>query len=150
MGAVAKLLSRPLDLLHQGHPSYLKFLDRGDQVLAVREVAADQLGQPLTPSRDTTVTSGHAALEALQGTPSDVLVSDIGMSGMDGYQLIRRIRAGDTAHRRIPALALTAYARAEDRKKAMLAGYQMQLAKPIDIAELVLVIAGLVGKGTER
>ncbi len=76
----------------------------------------------------------------------DVLVSDIGMPGMDGYQLIRRFRAGEPKGQRLPAIALTAFARAEDRKKALLAGYQSHIAKPIDIAELVIVVAGLVGR----
>jgi CheY-like chemotaxis protein len=98
----------------------------------------------------TTVASGDEALQALRSAQSDVLVSDIGMSGMDGYQLMRRVRAGDTPQRRIPALALTAFARAEDRKKAMLAGYQTHLAKPFDIAELVLMVAGLVGRTEAR
>jgi len=98
----------------------------------------------------TTVASGEEALRALRKAHLDVLVSDVGMSGMDGYQLMRRVRAGDTAQRRIPALALTAFARAEDRKKAMLAGYQTHLAKPFDIAELVVIVAGLVGRTEAR
>jgi CheY-like chemotaxis protein len=100
-------------------------------------------GQGATVS---TVASGDEALQELRSAHSDVLVSDIGMSRMDGYQLMRRVRAGETAQRRIPALALTAFARAEDRKKAMLAGYQTHLAKPFDIAELVLLVARLAGR----
>jgi CheY-like chemotaxis protein len=78
------------------------------------------------------------------------LLSDIGMPGMDGYQLMRRIRASEATLRRVPAVALTAFARAEDRKRAMLAGYQSHLAKPFDITELVLVVAGLVGRTVGR
>jgi CheY-like chemotaxis protein len=74
------------------------------------------------------------------------LISDIGMPGMDGYQLMRRIRASETRGRRIPALALTAFARAEDRKRALLAGYRPHLSKPVDEGELIIVIAGLVSK----
>ena len=65
---------------------------------------------------------------------------------MDGYQLMRQMRAAEPKGRRMPALALTAFARAEDRKKAILSGYQSHLAKPFDMAELVIVVAGLVGR----
>jgi CheY-like chemotaxis protein len=68
----------------------------------------------------TTVASGDKALQAMRTVQSDVLVSDIGLSGMDGYQLMRRVRAGETAQRGIPALALTAFARAEDRRRPCL------------------------------
>ena len=73
-----------------------------------------------------------------------MLVSDIGMPGEDGYSLIRRVRAlgpedgGDT-----PAVALTAYARAEDRVKAVMAGFQHHVAKPVEPAELITMVASL-------
>lgn len=84
------------------------------------------------------------AFEIIRAEKPDVLVSDIGMAGTDGYDLIRRIRAlkpeeGGTT----PAAALTAYARAEDRKKALDAGFMMHLAKPVEPAELMAVIANL-------
>ena len=70
------------------------------------------------------------------------------MPGIDGYQLIRSVRANEQkGRRRLPALALTAFARADDRKRALLAGYQAHLAKPLDIAEFVLVVAGLLNRG---
>jgi len=94
----------------------------------------------------TTAASGDEALVLLQTSQPDVLVSDIGMPGMDGYQLMRRIRAGEAEGRRIGAAALTAFARTEDRKKALLAGYQAHIAKPFDLAELVIVVARLVGR----
>jgi CheY-like chemotaxis protein len=65
---------------------------------------------------------------------------------MDGYQMIRTVRAHEARDERIPALALTAFARAEDRKRSLMAGYQAHLAKPFDVAELVLLIADLVGR----
>ena len=65
---------------------------------------------------------------------------------MDGYQLMRQIRSSEPKGRRMPALALTAFARAEDRKKAILSGYQSHVAKPVDMAELVIVVAGLVSR----
>jgi CheY-like chemotaxis protein/two-component sensor histidine kinase len=95
------------------------------------------------------VTSFGSAQEALlalgTGKPS-VIVSDIGMPDMDGYQFIRTLRAREIRNERIPALALTAFARAEDRKRSLLAGYQAHLAKPFDVAELILLVAGLVGR----
>ena len=65
---------------------------------------------------------------------------------MDGYQLMRQHPRHRAKGRRLPALALTAFARAEDRKKALLSGYQSHVAKPVDMAELVIVVAGLVGR----
>jgi CheY-like chemotaxis protein/anti-sigma regulatory factor (Ser/Thr protein kinase) len=91
--------------------------------------------------------SGAAdALTALASTKPSVLISDIGMPGTDGYQMIRELRASETRTERVPALALTAFARAEDRKRSLVAGYQAHLAKPFDIAELILVVADLVGR----
>ena len=91
--------------------------------------------------------SGVEALAALaNGTPSPhVIVSDIGMPEMDGYALIRSIRSLDDGDaRRIPALALTAYARTEDRRRALAEGFQMHLAKPVDPGELAAAVASLV------
>jgi CheY-like chemotaxis protein len=79
----------------------------------------------------------------------DVLVSDIGMPGEDGYSLIRRIRAWEADRddgSPIPAVALTAYARVEDRVQALLAGYNMHVTKPVEPAELAVVIASLAPK----
>jgi PAS domain S-box-containing protein len=75
----------------------------------------------------------------------DVIVSDIGMPGEDGYTFIRRIRELEkTTGARTPAVALTAYARSEDRMRALLAGYQVHVSKPIEPMEFVLVVAGVV------
>ncbi len=86
------------------------------------------------------------ALVALRDRRPDLIVSDIGMPRMDGLQFIRQLRAGEPRGERIPALALTAFARAEDRKRALLAGYQAHMAKPFDVAELLRVAAGLAGR----
>jgi CheY-like chemotaxis protein len=90
--------------------------------------------------------SAEDALTALQSANPTVIVSDIGMPKMDGYQFMRLLRSTEDRSRRIPALALTAFARAEDRKQALLAGYQAHIAKPFDIAELILLVADLVGR----
>lgn len=94
----------------------------------------------------TSFDSAEEALRALEATQPAVIISDIGMPRMDGYQLMRTLRAGEPRTGRIPALALTAFARAEDRKRSLVAGYQAHLAKPFDVAELVLVVADLVGR----
>jgi CheY-like chemotaxis protein len=74
----------------------------------------------------------------------DVLVSDIAMPDQDGYELIKLVRAlGDRG--RIPAVALTAHARAEDRQRAIVNGYHVHLAKPVDPGELIRALARLVG-----
>jgi PAS domain S-box-containing protein len=86
------------------------------------------------------------ALKILEKFRPQVLVSDIGMPDEDGYDLIRQIRVGGWTARRLPAVALTAFARAEDRKRAMLAGFQTHVAKPVDPAELVAVVASLAGR----
>ena len=89
--------------------------------------------------------SSEQALELLQSWTPDVIVSDIGMPGEDGYTFIRRVREWEReSGQRIPAVALTAYARSEDRVRALLAGYQVHVAKPIEPMEFVLVVAGSV------
>ena len=76
-----------------------------------------------------------------------MLISDIGMPGEDGYALIRRVRAlGPEVGGNVPAVALTAYARAEDRVRALRAGFQVHVPKPIEPAELVAVVASLAGR----
>jgi len=95
-------------------------------------------------ARVTTVDSAEEALETLDGVTPDVLIADIGLAGVDGFELIERIRqSSNTAIRDVPAAALTAYARAEDRVKVLKSGFQMHLAKPIDPAELVAAVAAL-------
>jgi PAS domain S-box-containing protein len=91
-----------------------------------------------------TAASSAEAMAMLAGAGYDVLVSDIGMPGEDGHALMRRVRELAPARGgRIPAVALTAYARAEDRVKAIRAGFQMHLAKPVEPAELIAMVASL-------
>ena len=88
--------------------------------------------------------SADEALDALAADAPDVLVSDIEMPENSGYDLIRRVRHHESSHlQRLPAVALTAYARTEDRVKALLAGFQTHVPKPVEPAELVTVIASL-------
>ena len=96
-----------------------------------------------------TAASVAEAIKEIEQQKPDVLVSDLGMPEQDGYELIKEVReresAGHTAG--IPALALTAYAKAEDRVRALAGGYQVHLAKPVEPAEFVLVVANLAGRG---
>jgi PAS domain S-box-containing protein len=94
----------------------------------------------------TSFDSAEHALEALRHTRPTLVVSDVGMPHMDGYQFMRELRSREARTERIPAVALTAFARAEDRKLALLAGYQAHVAKPFDVAELLLLAADLVGR----
>lgn len=87
--------------------------------------------------------SAAEALDLLDRHKPDVLVSDIGMPGEDGYDLIRKVRMMGEGTGSIRAVALTAFARLEDRTQAMLAGYQMHLAKPVDARELIVTVATL-------
>jgi CheY-like chemotaxis protein len=95
------------------------------------------------------VASAAEALEAVHGESNALscVVSDIGMPDRDGYDFIRDMRAMPGAAGRVPAIALTALARDEDRKRTLLAGYQVHISKPVDPAELVTVIATLAGRG---
>ena len=95
----------------------------------------------------TVVTSADEAMQALDKLQPDVLVSDIGMPYEDGYQLIRKVRALEVGHgKEIPAIALTAYAREEDRKYALEEGFQMHMSKPVDLVELAKLVASLAGR----
>jgi PAS domain S-box-containing protein len=92
----------------------------------------------------TVAQSAREALEALARFRPDIIVSDIGMPDEDGYELMRRIRAlSPEQGGRIPAVALSAYAREEDRMNALLAGYHIHIAKPVNPAELIAVIGSL-------
>ena len=92
-------------------------------------------------------TSAPEAFQLLQSGQFDLLISDIGMLGMDGYHLIKQIRKREGENgEHIPAIALTAYARTEDRVRALAAGFNTHVAKPIEIRELVTVVKCLTGK----
>jgi len=86
------------------------------------------------------------ALSALRHFGPHLLLSDIGMPDQDGFELIRQVRASGVTAKTVPAVALTAFARAEDRRRALLAGFQVHVAKPVDPAELVATIASLLGR----
>ena len=120
----------------------------GRRILVVDDEAdaRDLLAQILGQAGADVIVVGSAdeALETLRRWRPDVLVSDIGMPGDDGYVLIRKVRALGTAEGgQVRALALTAYARSEDRALALEAGFHTHIAKPVDPLELTALIAGL-------
>ena len=122
---------------------------RGVRVFAVddEEDALTLLRVVLEAAGAEVVTSGspQVALERIEDFRPHVLVVDLGMPEMDGFELIARIRASSLPHvRDVPAAALTAFGRSEDRTKALRAGFEMHLAKPVDPGELVASIATLV------
>lgn len=96
-------------------------------------------------ARVTAAASATLALERLSRTTIDILVSDIGMPGMDGYELIRQVRSRSASEQgTLKAIALTAYASRRDADKALAAGFQRHLSKPIDIETLIQTILELV------
>jgi signal transduction histidine kinase/CheY-like chemotaxis protein len=94
-----------------------------------------------------TCSSGAEALATLQRDKPAVLLSDIGMPEMDGYELLKKIRAlGDEQGGQLPAVALTAFARSEDRTRALLSGFAAHITKPVEPTELAVTIASVAGR----
>ncbi len=126
---------------------------RGLHVLAVDDQAdaRDLIATSLERYGATVMTaaSTEEALELIDDRQPNVLIGDIGMPDQDGYALIRQVRARPPQFGgRVPAIALTAYARQEDHDRALDAGFQLHLAKPIDDEELVEAVAWLAGRDT--
>jgi len=121
----------------------------GIQILFVDDIAdVRELFSTLLTAYGADVRAASSAAEALElmtETRPDILISDIGMPVEDGYTLIQKIRAMEIGKgKRIPAVALTAYAGAQDRMRILSAGYQMHVTKPVDGAELATVVNCLV------
>jgi CheY-like chemotaxis protein/nitrogen-specific signal transduction histidine kinase len=145
---------------------------RADQVVAVTDDARDSLSDlpsiagltvlvvdnepdardliaAILSARGARVSTAGSAAEALQGVARerpDVILSDISMPGEDGYELIRKLRKLENGGPPIPAAALTAFATASDRGRALLAGYQAHIPKPVEASELAAVVAALAGR----
>ncbi|HSK62688.1 MAG TPA: ATP-binding protein, partial [Pyrinomonadaceae bacterium] len=144
--------SGPITVMHSGevHASELRSLDGlrvllVDDELETREIISTVVER--TGAEVKSCTSAREALNEVVEWRPDVILSDIAMPDEDGYSFIHRVRSlsqhegGNT-----PAAALTAYAREEDRKQALAAGYQMHIAKPIGAGQLVTMIAKLAGR----
>jgi len=148
VGAVApEPERRPLDGDTIVRPAVLK----GLRVLVVDDEAdARELLRIVLRSSGAEVMAAASAEEAFEQVERwhpDILVSDIGLPGDDGYTLIQKLRSLEADRgRSIPALAVTAYARAEDRTRALSSGFQMHVAKPLEPAHLVAAIASLLNK----
>lgn len=126
----------------------------GLKVLVVDDEAdACELISSLLTRCGAEVTAARSAREAfrlLKQVHPDVMVSDIGMPLEDGYELMRKVRALSKENGgKVPAVALTAYARPEDRMRALRAGYQMHVSKPIELTELVAIVASLGNRITK-
>jgi CheY-like chemotaxis protein len=126
---------------------------RGVHVLVVddnddtRELIAMAL--EMEGAKVTQADSVPSAISAAASDNFDILLSDLGMPGEDGYELVRRLRAGEPTSwaRQMPAVAVTAFARQEDRLKALAAGFQEHLPKPFDVLSLVDLVARLTARG---
>jgi signal transduction histidine kinase/CheY-like chemotaxis protein len=115
--------------------------------------ARELIDRVLSDCSATVFTAGSAveALQQFQAEAPHVLISDIGMPELDGFELLRRIRALEQATgKRTPAIALTAFARSEDRTRALRAGFLVHLAKPVDPSELVATVASISGRTDDR
>jgi signal transduction histidine kinase/CheY-like chemotaxis protein len=117
-------------------------VDDNDEARELLGIALEGYGATIT-----TVSSARQALERIQRNLDgpDVLISDVAMPGSDGYDLIRQVRALPPPLSALPAIAVTAYANPDDRIRALVAGFQHHVPKPVDAAVLAATVAGLVG-----
>jgi CheY-like chemotaxis protein len=101
-------------------------------------------------ARVLTAGSADEAVPLVESGRPDVLITDIGMPGADGYELLRRVRElGPARGGRVPAIALTAFARSEDRTRALRSGFMVHVSKPVDPSELVATVAAVAGRVSE-
>ena len=130
----------PLEKLSDLAGVHVLAVDDEQDALGLLRVVLETAG-----ARVTTASSAAAAVRELESAHPDVLVADIGMPEVDGFDLIKMVRSlADPDLRHIPAAALTAFARSEDRTKALQSGFEMHLSKPVDPGELVASVATLV------
>ena len=143
-----------------GRPGRLSALTRVANLQGVRVLAVDddadalalvQLVLESAGAIVTAIASAPSALERIERVRPDAMVVDLAMPEMDGYELIARVRQSrNPALCDIPAAALTAFARSEDRTRALESGFEMHLAKPIEPEELVASVATLVRRSRAR
>ncbi|MCC2955496.1 response regulator [Massilia sp. IC2-477] len=119
--------------------------DEPDSLELVQQVLSE------TGARILTAMSAGDALRMIERERPDLLISDIGMPLMDGFELIRRIRAArERAVSSVPAIALTAFSRREDQQRALEAGFDEYMAKPLRPAALVQIVVGMAGKAAAK
>ena len=131
--------------------SVSRTITRRKTILVVDDEAdARDLLQRVLSERHARVVVAESAdkgLELIQSEKPDVVLSDIGMPKKDGYEFIAAVRKlAPEQGGKTPAIALTAFARSEDRTRAMMAGYQVHLSKPIEAHELIATVASLTGR----
>ena len=139
--------------VHPGARDLLPPPDSADRLDGLRILAVDdepdtrellRQGLEFLGAKVKVVGSAAEAIDSLRGNVPDILISDIGMPGTDGYDLIRQVRAlPPDRGGKVPAIALTAYTRVEDRLQALRAGYDMHVPKPVELTELVAVAASV-------
>ena len=138
--------SLPLDLKHADLT--------GVKVLIVddEDDARELIARVLTDCDAQVVSAGTAeeALQLLQKENPHVLLTDIGMPGADGFELLRRVRALGPKFGKIPAIAVTAFARSEDRTRALRAGFVVHISKPLEPSELAATVASVAGRTSEK
>lgn len=130
--------SAPIELPRLDNVRILVVDDEPDGQAVIARILTERGALP------TCVHSAQLALQTLRQGSYDLLLSDIGMPEMDGYALIKSVRALDSPMQRIPAIAVTAYARPEDRQRSLLAGYHVHISKPLETPELIAAIANLL------
>ncbi len=150
------VMASPLDPGTSSPEGSMVKLDEGPDLTGIRVLVADDdadaqlLIEKVLETQGAivkAVSSAREALDVLGRERVDVLLSDIEMPGTDGYQLIRDLRLRPSQQGgSVPAAALTAYARTEDRLRALRAGFQLHLAKPVQPSELVTVVASLAAR----
>jgi CheY-like chemotaxis protein len=139
--------------VHPGARDLLPPTDSADRLDGLRILAVDdeadtrellKQGLEFLGAKVKVVGTAAEAIDSLRGSLPDILISDIGMPGTDGYDLIKQVRAlPPDRGGKVPAIALTAYTRVEDRLQALRAGYDMHVPKPVELAELVAVAASV-------
>lgn len=152
----SETLNPGIPIVSKGMSGQLSFppVLEGLRILAVDDEApARDLVATLLKKFGASVSSAASSVEAMRlltsqenSSPFDLLVSDIGMPNENGYTLIRRVRQLPVPTGQIPAIALTAFGRSEDRISALEAGFQMHVPKPVEPVELMMVIARLTGR----
>ena len=118
----------------------------------IRSDARDLIKRVLEDCGAQVFTAGSVdeAIPLVESELPHVLVSDIGMPGSDGYELLRRVRAlGPERGGKVPAIALTAFARSEDRTRALRTGFLVHVSKPVDPSELVATVASVAGRAED-
>ena len=109
-----------------------------------REIVAAILGE--AGAEIATASGSRQAIDLIERWKPDLLISDIGMPGESGYDLIRKVRASEHHSKVLPAVALTAFVHKDDARQALLARFQVHVPKPVDPHDLTSVIAGLTGR----